>query len=85
MSERTVTCTVCGCEFKTTATMAKYCKECAADAKRKRTNKRRAEARQREAFQRDKPKTPKLGAVEVSKMAKEARMSYGQYVAAMRM
>lgn len=88
MKERTVTCEMCGNEFTTTATRVKYCSECASAAEIVQTKKRSAEARQRNAIQKaeqSRPQKPSLGAPEISKLAKEAKMTYGQYVAAMRM
>ena len=78
-------CQVCGKEFEITGSRRKYCsKKCSEKGYRIDQNRRSKERnqREREKRQRTAGRTKKLSPLdEVARKAREAGMTYGQYVA----
>lgn len=72
-----MTCAMCGCEYVTTAPKSKYCShacKCAAD--RVREVEKRKRWRERVA-----PRESARSIAQINKLAREAGMTYGEYVA----
>lgn len=76
--ERCIKCIRCGTSFMTKCTTAKYCVDCRIDHKK--IYRERFKAKQKEKAEKEKQKV-KLG--DIAKQARQAGMTYGEYVARM--
>lgn len=73
-------CTICGASYETTNIHAKYC----SDVCRKKASKemhRRSRAKQKEELERKKNMQQNI--IDIAVLARQAGMTYGQYVAKM--
>lgn len=79
-------CTICGAKYTTTRPNAKYCgEECMEIGLKKRQIKNDALKAQRKAMELKLKSDRKNAIVNIAVEAKKAGMSYGQYVAKMRL
>jgi len=73
-------CTICGASFETTNIHAKYCSDpCRKKASRK--SYRQAKAKEKEELERKKNMQQSI--IDIAVLARQAGMTYGQYVAKM--